>query len=752
MTTHRLKEYRFQNPEQWQAGLGRNWIVSRDGLMSPPGLTARALPHVRAADRHSAIAFDNAGNLTWLRPGTFERVRLGDNDSPISDVLDIRLNADDWRPREMVAGRTRTWVLLEGDDSETRLVAVDNDTLCELLQVAATTRVVSVAAADGDAIWGIADISGRYWLVTISRLGNVRRLIEIDEEAGTEVVPGIVSCRIARVPGSQLLTALVTYDANPCSADCRLWRVFEIDVECSPRIENADVRLVYAATRKPVPCPDDPPAFVPDALTVDCQKTVHVVERASGEIMALSLDGELRGRWQGVFDTCLLPLHDVGSATSLAAGGAGGVYSIRQTPGVVASTTETEASVYLTPTLRSPDGVISGWSRLDLDLDFGGRSLVEVRVAHSSDPRLAEDAQKIRDDSGMPGSARLQRLTDLLPWDRELTTRFDARQWPAGRKLRLPLHEVESENLWVLVTVRPDLGAAPVVIRSLRVRHPNLSLASYLPAVYQEDPAGAANLRNVITMLESVFGDLDEILAGLPGRIDPRTAPAEWLPYLLRWLGLPVAIELSTERQRRLLLAAPTLIEWRGTMTGLEQLLALLVDGDVAIQDLGAAPAPWALPVPGRHEYAQRLGSETLVLCARQPGFTPGENAALGSATLGYSTLRTGEIFSRRSAAIRIAIALESDHRSATEALLGRYLPYFIPAHCRYELSFVDRSQLPMPGLLTSTTVFSGPGDTRIGRSLRLGRSRLSGGDAGADDGIAMLDSNTLMHSGDYLT
>ena len=167
--------------------------------------------------------------------------------------------------------------------------------------------------------------------------------------------------------------------------------------------------------------------------------------------------------------------------------------------------------------------------------------------------------------------------------------------------------------------------------------------------------------------------------------------------------------------------------------------------------DLAAGPAPWALPVAGRHGYGQRLGRDTLVLRASQPGFTPGDNAMLGSSIPGYASLRTGELFAERSARLRIVIALVLGNQAATEALLIRFLPYFVPAHCRYEIRFVDPDRLPPPTLLTSATEWRTSGAARIGTSMVLGDSRLTG-EHGTDTGIATLDSNTVMNSGDYLT
>ena len=533
---------------------------------------------------------------------------------------------------------------------------------------------------------------------------------------------------------------------SPCPDECWLWRVRRIDVACTAALSSNDVAELYVQDRRPIPCPDTPTPFVPDLIAADCSEVVYVAASDSGEILALDLRGIVTGHWRDVFERCQLPLHDLAAQADLAASGAAGIYRIRPAG---AERGVGSASIFLTPALVSPDGVESGWSRADIDADFHGRSRIEVRIAHTSDTRTIERIAALPDAEGGP-AARLRRLQNALPWDDALTVEFAASEWPAGRPLRVPLHTITSTHLWLMVSSYDHESGQLVTLRSVRVAYPNLSYSSYLPAVFQEDEAAAAQLRSLLCVFESVFGDLDTVLAELPAKIDPATAPEEWLPYLLQWLGLPVAPELAPAEQRQLLRAAPELLRWRGTERALDALLALLLDNDYRVVDRASEAAPWTLPAPGRHAYGARLGADTRVLCLARPGFTIGTSAVLGEAPLGYSEVSTRSLFERTSASLRILVASAAND-AAREALVRRFLPYFVPAHCRVDLQFVDAAHLPPPTLLNRQTQFASPGDPRLGSSMVLGRYRTSGCN-GAAHTPGMLDGNTIFTTGDYLT
>ena len=319
---------------------------------------------------------------------------------------------------------------------------------------------------------------------------------------------------------------------------------------------------------------------------------------------------------------------------------AAGIGELRET----SSTHETASQsvpTYISPVMISPEGVQRGWMRADLNADFTSGSEIEISVAASNDPELIKEIAGLSSNTRLSPMVRLQRINTRLPWAVERTVVYQGDDWPAGQALRFPLQEIEETHLWLRIRIHTAEGARPPRLDSMRVLYPDISYTRYLPAVYQENKAAAKVLRRLLSVFESLFGDLDAQLAELPTRIDPQTAPNDWLPYLLSWLGLPAPTELVPEEQRKLLIAAPALLRDRGTKCALEKLLALLAGehSDFTVDDNSGGPAPWTLPVSGTDSYSPRLGCDTLVLDQKQPGFYLGQSSILGSQALGYSAL-----------------------------------------------------------------------------------------------------------------
>ena len=131
-------------------------------------------------------------------------------------------------------------------------------------------------------------------------------------------------------------------------------------------------------------------------------------------------------------------------------------------------------------------------------------------------------------------------------------------------------------------------------IHGLPTPHP---IADHLPAVYLDDDFTQRFTVALDEVLAPVFATLD----GLPGYLDPRLSPPDFLDWLAGWVALEVD-ESWTQRQRRELVAnAVELHRWRGTRRGLAAHVALLTGGAVEITDSGgcvSAGRPEG-PLPG---------------------------------------------------------------------------------------------------------------------------------------------------------
>ncbi|MGI5132199.1 phage tail protein [Pseudonocardia sp. CA-107938] len=127
------------------------------------------------------------------------------------------------------------------------------------------------------------------------------------------------------------------------------------------------------------------------------------------------------------------------------------------------------------------------------------------------------------------------------------------------------------------------------------------SYLDHLPATYAEDEF----VGRFLLAFEAVLHGRDGVegLAQLVGRIaehlDPRTAPADFLPWLAGWVAFSLRADWDVDTQRGFLAEVVPLYRLRGTAAGLQRMLEIYLrplDGssardDVVILDDPAWPA-----------------------------------------------------------------------------------------------------------------------------------------------------------------
>lgn len=116
-------------------------------------------------------------------------------------------------------------------------------------------------------------------------------------------------------------------------------------------------------------------------------------------------------------------------------------------------------------------------------------------------------------------------------------------------------------------------------------------LGFLLPPIYYED-----------SLTQGITAGLDEVLApvflaldNLDAYLSPSVAPPDFLEWLAGWVGVVLDETWSLERRRALVAEAATLYGQRGTVRGLVGLVRLVVDGEIEVEENGAAA--WS-PVP----------------------------------------------------------------------------------------------------------------------------------------------------------
>ena len=125
------------------------------------------------------------------------------------------------------------------------------------------------------------------------------------------------------------------------------------------------------------------------------------------------------------------------------------------------------------------------------------------------------------------------------------------------------------------------------------------SLLQYLPEIYGEDEFLGRYLAAFEKILlgrddgvRTNFEGLEQIISGLAvyftpqaTRDFPREAPAEFLPWLSRWVALTMRADLEETRRRELISRAVWLYRLRGTKKGIEEAVGIYTRLGVTIEE-----------------------------------------------------------------------------------------------------------------------------------------------------------------------
>jgi phage tail-like protein len=192
------------------------------------------------------------------------------------------------------------------------------------------------------------------------------------------------------------------------------------------------------------------------------------------------------------------------------------------------------------------------WHRVALELDIPERTSVRL-FAFTSDVERPD----------VSASGLLASPETSPPWT---AAPANAREWlvqsPPGRYLHFAL------------VLRGPGDRTPAVER-LYVYARRDSSIRYLPAVYQNDESTREVLDRLLSLLDTVFAEIETEIEEFPLRLDPGGAPAEFLPWLSSWFNLVVEPGWSVSQRRMILAEVVELYRWRGTARGLTRLLQL---------------------------------------------------------------------------------------------------------------------------------------------------------------------------------
>jgi len=677
------KVYHFTQDRHWRAGVSDQFEIRDGRLLTAAKIELSPLPRTSVNDNTPALSVDPCGDIFWVRKD-FQLIRS--LSSGPMELGSLAVDSDQWQPVELVMTYQQIWLLIKKE--KIRLMRYANRNLQRLAPPKIQAEILAICSDGNDGVWAIYQGETTTELAHINPSGEVAETIEL--------VANIIDVKIAIDHSHKRLIIL---DRKPQVGSCDTelaWRLWQVN------IGTQETTMLFELPQQNRSCQREIPDFQARHLTIDSENRISLTgplhlnqsehqKAHDWPVWTLSMEGEVQAQIPNVFAKRWLPVEAMAAGEALIITGTRGVAKLCRQE-IAQRSQPDRIATFITPTLISPEGVHSGWMRADIDIDMEAGVAVEVSIATSRDQTLIDEADALFSNTELPARFRLRRLQALLPWNDQYTKVFQAAMTPADALLRFPLQDIKDTHVWLQIQVHPAPGFKAPAIKSLRVLYPDVSYQRYLPAIYQKNASTRQFLRRLLVIFESTFGDFDAVLTGMPNNIDPATAPVHWLPFLLSWLGLPPATELNAEKQRELLLLAPALLRYRGTLMALEKFLQFLVGEHFAISDSGLSPAPWMLTRPNC-DYAPRLGSDTLLLSQRQPAFRLGQTP-LGETALGFHEVDAITLFARRKALIILRIAVSHARKEKIKPLVERYIPFLIPAHCRFRLKFVSKSQL----------------------------------------------------------
>ncbi len=262
-------------------------------------------------------------------------------------------------------------------------------------------------------------------------------------------------------------------------------------------------------------------------------------------------------------------------------------------------------------------------------------------------------------------------------WETRLSaTAFDAGSWdglvrgPTGRYLWLRLHLAGP-------------GSATPRIDEVVVEFPRISLRRHLPAVYGAEPTSADFTDRLLAIFDRSLRDVEQRIDDLPALFDPQAT--DHLDWLASWIGLVPDHRFAEQLRRDIVSNARHLLDLRGTVTGLRELLVVALgldrvscpgesSGDDDTCSRGctgcAACPPPRQTCPPRPVVRTRWRPPPLVL----EHFRLRRWFEAGASTLGDDTVLWGESIVKRS-------QLDRSARVGVTALKGTQDPLRDPFH-----------------------------------------------------------------------
>lgn len=324
--------------------------------------------------------------------------------------------------------------------------------------------------------------------------------------------------------------------------------------------------------------------------------------------------------------------------------------------------------------------------------------------------------------------------------------------------------------LWIRLRLTGNAAATPR-IDELLVEFPRISLRRFLPAVYGAEPTSADFTDRLLAIFDRSLRNVETAVDDLPALLDPYAT--KHLAWLASWIGLTPDPRLPQSMQRDLIAGARHLLDLRGTVAGLRQLLHLALGFDrrecEPTAGCSACPEPRQtcrprpvvrprfVPPPLVLEHfrlrrwfeagASRLGEQTMLW-----GHSIVDRSQLGSsAQVGATALKTSQDplrdpFHVHAHKFTVFVPASAGRTQDRRRALERLVAWAAPAHTAGNVEYVDaRFRIGIQASIGLDTVVARmPDGVTLGRTTLGPASVLDGGDRRSIDGSAV-GSTTLL-------
>jgi phage tail-like protein len=123
---------------------------------------------------------------------------------------------------------------------------------------------------------------------------------------------------------------------------------------------------------------------------------------------------------------------------------------------------------------------------------------------------------------------------------------------------------------------KPPRGNLTYVGEKVTLHVSRESYIKWLPSIYQRsDVTGRNFLRDMLWIIQHLFGEIEERLDVIHTYFDPYECPDEFLPWLAAWTAMIVEEDWPLAKKRRLIKKAIELYKIRGTVKGLKLFIGL---------------------------------------------------------------------------------------------------------------------------------------------------------------------------------